>query len=292
MEFIYLSNNKIQKIKPTLFDNLYNLKSVEISGSNKCVDKNFGCMTCSIDLSELKSGLSTCFWNCLSDDECAKSQVELLENNDQNPTILSNQIQILQENLMGINETCKSHDSEITTVKITVDNFQKIVENSEKTCKFEVENLRKTVESAANKSQFEMKILINKYIEQFNRSIEKVEENWKITKENLIESNEKTMNDFKEQIQEPNEVLSMKFSEAKVLMENERLRFELKEAKLINEKLMMELEMEKLKKKIHDLEARLERQEENSEKLEEKFHSQIDAKLEAFKIDLHNENRP
>jgi Leucine-rich repeat (LRR) protein len=75
LDFMY---NQINSISPNLLKNLNQLKRVDFR-RNQCVNKEFGCETCTpISQSELDSGLSTCFQNCLKDPDCAKKS-ELVE---------------------------------------------------------------------------------------------------------------------------------------------------------------------------------------------------------------------
>jgi Leucine-rich repeat (LRR) protein len=64
--------NQINSISPNLLKKLNKLKYVDFL-SNQCVDKEFGCATCShsVSQSELHSGLSSCFQNCLNNPDCA-----------------------------------------------------------------------------------------------------------------------------------------------------------------------------------------------------------------------------
>jgi hypothetical protein len=75
--FLEFDRNQINSISPNLLKNLNQLKQVDFQW-NQCVDKNFDCDTCLISQSDLDSGLSTCFQNCLKDPECA-TKSELVE---------------------------------------------------------------------------------------------------------------------------------------------------------------------------------------------------------------------
>ncbi len=99
-KLIYLDfdSNQINSISPNLFKNLNQLKRVDFRW-NQCVNQVFGCETCSQSIyeSDLDSGLSTCFQNCLKDPECA-TKSELVE---------------------GTTETEKERDPIQTTPKVT-----------------------------------------------------------------------------------------------------------------------------------------------------------------------------
>ncbi len=78
-KLIYLNSadNQINSISPNLLKNLNQLKYVDF-WFNQCVSRDFGCETCSISQSDLDSGLSECFQNCLKDPECV-TKSELVE---------------------------------------------------------------------------------------------------------------------------------------------------------------------------------------------------------------------
>jgi hypothetical protein len=81
LEIVRFVSNKISMIHPALFNDLTHLKRVEFS-SNVCVNRQVGCVTCTVSQSELKSGLSTCFANCQDDLECSNPAIkdEILKN--------------------------------------------------------------------------------------------------------------------------------------------------------------------------------------------------------------------
>jgi Leucine-rich repeat (LRR) protein len=75
---IWLYGNKINSITPDFFKNLDKLQLVSFH-SNQCINKIFGCTTgsCSVSESELDSGFSSCYSNCLNDRECASKSGKL-----------------------------------------------------------------------------------------------------------------------------------------------------------------------------------------------------------------------
>jgi Leucine-rich repeat (LRR) protein len=72
LKLIYLNfwKNQINSISPNLLKNLNQLKQVDFQ-YNQCVDQSFACSSCPISQSDLDSGLSLCFQNCLKDPDCA-----------------------------------------------------------------------------------------------------------------------------------------------------------------------------------------------------------------------------
>jgi hypothetical protein len=72
LEIAFFYTSQISMIHPTLFDDLTHLKFVGFK-YNACVNRDFGCKTCSISKSELKSGLSNCSANCRAAQECSAS---------------------------------------------------------------------------------------------------------------------------------------------------------------------------------------------------------------------------
>ncbi len=76
---IWLHRNRMNSITPDFFKNLNKLQIVFFD-PNECTSKVFGCYTgsgCSVSQSELDSGLTTCFKNCLDDGECAAKSGKL-----------------------------------------------------------------------------------------------------------------------------------------------------------------------------------------------------------------------
>jgi hypothetical protein len=75
---IFLYNDEINSIPPDFFKNLRKLQFVSVT-SNQCIDKDFGCKSgsCLISHSELDSGISTCYNNCLTDVVCASKSGKL-----------------------------------------------------------------------------------------------------------------------------------------------------------------------------------------------------------------------
>jgi hypothetical protein len=127
-----------------------------------------------------------------------------------------------------------------------------------------------------------------KKIEDLNRTVQKVQkeslknaENYEKVKLELIERNEQTMKLFKENstaelsahlesTKDLNKMLSLQFSEAKALMENERLQCKLREANNVNDKQAMDYEIKTLKQEIAELKNNLGKEiAELKEKLEE-----------------------
>jgi Leucine-rich repeat (LRR) protein len=77
---VWLDKNKINSITPDFFKGLNKLKHVTLQFNNQCSQKVFGCSTgsCSVTQSELDSGLSTCYANCLNDNQCAPKSEKLV----------------------------------------------------------------------------------------------------------------------------------------------------------------------------------------------------------------------
>lgn len=59
MVYINFSNNQIVKIHHNFFSGLNKLKLVDVT-DNDCVDEEFGCETCLVSVTDLKTGLSNC----------------------------------------------------------------------------------------------------------------------------------------------------------------------------------------------------------------------------------------
>ncbi len=75
---IWIGGNKINSITPDFFKNLNKLHRVRFD-AEQCTGKSFGCDSgsCSIAQSELDSGFTKCYNNCLNDVECASKSGKL-----------------------------------------------------------------------------------------------------------------------------------------------------------------------------------------------------------------------
>jgi hypothetical protein len=130
--YVSFKANQINSINPDLLKNL-KLKIVDFS-DNQCVDKNFGCETCSVSQSELNDGLSKCFTNYQNDVVCStKNDSETKDLNSNLQSAGNNLTQEISDHLKEIEETLEE-----TTMKLnrTTDYFF-----------VEIELLKKTVEA-------------------------------------------------------------------------------------------------------------------------------------------------
>jgi hypothetical protein len=73
LAYIDLNYNQMLTVHPNFFDGLEKLKLIEFRFGNYCLHSMIGCETCSIDQTEIKSKLQTCFDYCLEDKECQNS---------------------------------------------------------------------------------------------------------------------------------------------------------------------------------------------------------------------------
>jgi hypothetical protein len=67
---INFKNNQIDFVNPDLFMDLQKSEHFWFKG-NQCINKDLYCTTCPFNQSELDSGFSSCFSNCLEDEDCA-----------------------------------------------------------------------------------------------------------------------------------------------------------------------------------------------------------------------------
>jgi hypothetical protein len=91
LKWINLNGNQIQAlpfqifqnnpeiITPDLFKNLNKLQHVNFGIHNRCVNRSFGCYSgsCSVNQSQLDSGLLSCYNNCFDDALCASKSGKL-----------------------------------------------------------------------------------------------------------------------------------------------------------------------------------------------------------------------
>jgi hypothetical protein len=167
--------------------------------------------------------------------ELAKNLSEKLKSTEEKleaKTATLNQVlQVQQENFASLNQ------SEVAAIKKTVADFRELVRKSEDTCKAETEEVKKMAKQEADAARS----FIDFQSEQFNRTIAKFEvdllkmaENFGKTKQNLIDANGKTIQDFKEEIAE---------NTSKTLLANDE-KME-KKVKEIVENLPLKLDREK-----------------------------------------------
>jgi mRNA-degrading endonuclease YafQ of YafQ-DinJ toxin-antitoxin module len=200
---------------------------------------------------------------------------------------LANGLGIQQNNVSSLNKTIKYF---LGIVKEAKDSCENQVENSKKI----LESQTQVIEEAAKARHAEVENQLKTFSEQFNRSIGKCEDDTKKMIEDLERTfKEDTTNALSSNLEKTDgkvEILSLKFSEIKALMEVERMQWKLKEAEHTIEKQAFELQMEKMKMEYAEkLEAREAALEKN---LAEKYGEMINQKIDAFRNELMNDFRP
>jgi hypothetical protein len=115
---------------------------------------------------------------------------------------LNQALEVKQENIASLNQSVAS---EVAAIKKTVADFRGLVRKSEDNCKAETEKAKEMTKQEADAARS----FISFHSEQFNRTIGKLEEKFlemaeifEKTKQNLIDLNEKTIHDIKEEIAE------------------------------------------------------------------------------------------
>ncbi len=132
LEIVRFESNKIVMMNPNLFEGLENLKFV-IFYSNQCVSKRFGCETCTVSQTELKSGLTTCFNNCADDSECKRKSSPVIEDIYVSTSTLKAEITSSTELIDNIDNKLKNLEAKCETISknqnITIEKiFQKTVQ--------------------------------------------------------------------------------------------------------------------------------------------------------------------
>ncbi len=272
--------NQINSISPSLLKNLNQLKRVHFY-DNKCVDENFGCSWCtrSISQSDLDSGLSTCFQNCLVDPDCVRNS-ELVERTT---------------------ETEKQRDPIQTTPQVTTtpppekEDLPDSHSNPNPTLQSPQTNL--TQELAKNLSE-QLKSTVEK-LEAKTATLNQV---LQVQHENLVSLNQsvasevtaikKTVADFRELVRKSEDTCKAETEEVKKMVEPlldlERKDRELILSKCANDKLARDFVIAELKQEIKNLRKESQDQE-NALKLE--FDEIISKKLEEFELKHKNEAR-
>jgi hypothetical protein len=303
--YIDIRYNQINSVNPDLFKNLGNLKYILFS-SNKCINKDLGCETCSISQSDLNTNFSTCFTNCLNNvDDCEiKSKLEKLSQDkiikeslelEQQKSLYKNLTENMEnistnllEEITRTSEKFGNIQNNFSMLNETIDNLQEIVKIAENSCKSQVGDAKKILESqaqvieeAAKARQVEVENQLNIFSEQFNRSIGNFEEGTKKMIDGFERSFKKAIMDnmtnalsanlekTEGKVEKIVENLSLKFSEIKALMEVEKMQWKLKEAEHTIEKINFQLKSEKFKNEKLAMELQIEKmKKEYAEKLE------------------------
>jgi hypothetical protein len=244
--YINLEENKINSISSNFFKNLKKLQFVQLN-SNLCINKDFGCSssTCSVSQAELDSELSTCYLNCKNNMESAlnsKLEEPIFEEIEK----IKNDSLIFEANLR---QEISQNSNRITAIEMKFGECSAMFGSDLKVQQDKVGLLEKNVtklEGAVKNCEDQYSDLAD----NMNRTVQEIEENYgqaeieSIVGKTLSSHLEKTKEEFKES----NKVLSLQVSEAKLLMENERLQSKL-------EKQAMELEMKSLKLELVELKS-------------------------------------
>ncbi len=107
--------------------------------------------------------------------------------------------------------------------------------------------------------------------------------------QNLASEVTKAVSSHVEKMEMKVEILSLKFSEAKALLDLERKDRELIQSKCANDKLARDFEIAKLKQEINDFKKESQDQE---NALKQEFNEIISKRLEEFEFRHKNEARP
>jgi hypothetical protein len=108
LEIVRILSSQITMINPNLFDGLTNLNFVMFDG-NECVSKGFGCLTCSISQSELKTGLATCYSNCKNDLQCFTVKEQITESTKSLTTEITSSTSLIDQKLDKLDAKCETN---------------------------------------------------------------------------------------------------------------------------------------------------------------------------------------
>jgi hypothetical protein len=327
--YIDLRYNKINSIDSDIFKNLNKLKFVQLTGTNLCIAKDFGCSssTCSVSQAVLDSGLATCFSNCLNNMECSlksgkfgklssdyiKENIKaivsyghldvLIKQNYTDLLVKKGYLNLMVENgfldllvaqnyldpLIQNGHLVLLIEKNYTDILIEKGYKNRIIE-SDWRLKLAYKDLEKVkTESNVQKiSQNSDKIqTVENKFEEISATLGKVgllEKGIADLKETVKSSGQQVTGNYgqaqiestvsialsshlektKEEVKELNKVLSLQVSEAKLLMETEKLQSKL-------EKQAMEFEMRMLKQELADLKRESERRDADIKALKDQF---------------------
>jgi hypothetical protein len=241
--YIDLQNNKINSIDSRFFENLKKLNFVGFVGSNLCISKAFGCdtSTCSVTQEDLDIGLVTCYSNCVKDMECAlkSGKFDLL-----NPSYVEANIDaivsyghldvLIAENYTDLlfkkNYLNLMVENGFLDLLVARNYLDPLIQNGHLGLLIEKNYtdllIEKGYKNQIIENDWRLK-LAYKDIRSSNetRAVEKVifvdQANQTVRKDSLLVDLEKTV----EELKELKQILLLQTSEAKLLMENERLKY-------------------------------------------------------------------
>jgi hypothetical protein len=202
--------NQINSISPNLFKDLNQLKFIDFM-SNRCVSRQFGCETCPISQSDLDSGLSTCFQNCLNDPECAKKS-ELVETTtktekERDPIQTTPQVTPKEEDLPDSpaqnNATANNPNPTLQSLEINL--TQELVKNISEKLKLSQEKLEAKTATLNQELQVQQENLAS-----LNQSVA-----------SEVAAIKKTVADFRELVRKSDETCKAETEEAKKMAKQE-----------------------------------------------------------------------
>jgi hypothetical protein len=239
-------------------------------------------------------------------DETARNlQILLLESNasllkaiSKNSDEIKNVARKLEETSEDLKELQKSLENNLALLKQSnadnaikldrsVDKIQEIEKNTQNLLTVFDDRLNRTVEEVQEKSL--------KHEENYEKvRLELIANNEanKLLKENSKAELTAHLESTKEEVKDLTTVLQLQISEAKALMENERLQCKLREAEYINDKQAVDFEMKALKQEVAELKAKLEKSTEDTRNLKLELNDIIQKKLDDFVKKLMEDNRP
>jgi hypothetical protein len=244
--------NLINSISPNLLKNLKQLKQVDFNG-NQCVDQEFGCETCSISQSDLDSGLSTCFQNCLKDPECA-TKSELVEittktEKDRDPIQTTPQVTTTPPPKEDLPASLEIETTEIVTpnsAEIKEPKSEDPSQNSTAEPETEPQDLKLVLDGIDEKllsMTEDLRVALTTKFESENEAIKtKIEETSKLSREILEKLNKIFAEKINCGLKNANELLTAQ-------LENEKLKVKVLKAELGQKKMEKELKNLKLQSK-------------------------------------------
>jgi hypothetical protein len=331
LEIVRLYSNEISMIHSALFDDLTHLKLLQFS-NNVCVSKTFGCETCTVSQSELKSGLTTCFANCRADPECFTLTQEISESTRTIKSEITSSIAQIDKKLTNLESTCeaisKRQSTEIEKVsqKATqveknlslfiakesnfMADLQSLTTKNFEAQNFVIGNATKALKDSNDLTMSDFKALfqdqVQKCEESNNETAESLNENLAGKIDAALESMKTANDDLKASVEnsskETREYLDSKMDTAINSLDS-KVDSVIKSIDESNQKLLETLHETILKAtdaRVELLESKLELEKTKhaleKKELEERFKQQmadfVQKKLEEFEMKLREEHRP
>jgi hypothetical protein len=162
LEYIDLSDNKINSVLPNIFDGLQKLKLVDLE-SNRCIDVKIGCETCLIKQFDINGKLQSCF------EQLAQEPHQTDENIDQETGL--NLDEVLRNLMEELDMVSRNSKLAIEGVENQLSGISKALRNSLETLAEKIETGYECGRKLAKEAAGKMKMMASFIQEKFNANM-------------------------------------------------------------------------------------------------------------------------